>query len=269
MTDRYAVIGHPVAHSQSPLIHAEFARQTGEDISYTAILAPLDGFRVTVEAYRNTGGRGLNVTLPFKHEAWQLAAHRSERSEQARSVNTLKFESGVIAGDTTDGVGLVRDIESNLGLTLARKRLLILGAGGAAWGVARHLLETGAWHLTIANRTVSKALALRRHLGDFPSVDGCGYESLAGGEFDLVINATSAGLTGDAPPLPRGIFAPGALAYEMVYGRVTPFMAFARDCGTRVADGLGMLVEQAAESFFIWRGVRPETAPVIAMLRKA
>jgi shikimate dehydrogenase len=267
MTDRYAVIGNPVAHSRSPAIHAEFARQTGEDIAYTAILAPLDGFRPVVEAFRNEGGSGLNVTLPFKHEAWQLCERRSERSDRARAVNTLIFDDAIIAGDNTDGAGLTRDIERNLGFDLRSKRALLLGAGGAAWGVGLPLLATGIASLTIANRTVSKALELRRSLADFPMVDGCGYEALQGRVFDLVVNATSAGLTGAAPPLPEGIFAPGALAYEMVYGRITPFMEFARGCGARVADGLGMLVEQAAESFFIWRRVRPETAPVISRLR--
>ena len=267
MTDRYAVIGNPVAHSRSPAIHAEFARQTGEDIAYTAILAPLDGFRPVVEAFRNEGGSGLNVTLPFKHEAWQLCERRSERSDRARAVNTLIFDDAIIAGDNTDGAGLTRDIERNLGFDLRSKRALLLGAGGAAWGVGLPLLATGMASLTIANRTVAKALELRRSLADFPMVDGCGYEALQGRAFDLVVNATSAGLTGAAPPLPEGIFAPGALAYEMVYGRITPFMEFARGCRARVADGLGMLVEQAAESFFIWRRVRPETAPVIARLR--
>ncbi|OGA06172.1 MAG: shikimate dehydrogenase [Betaproteobacteria bacterium RIFCSPLOWO2_02_64_14] len=267
MTDRYAVIGNPVAHSKSPLIHAEFARQTGHDISYGALLAPLDGFRAAVLGFRDAGGSGLNVTLPFKHEAWRLADRRSERSERARAANTLTFNAGVVAGDNTDGVGLVRDIEGNLGFGLSGKRLLVLGAGGAAWGIGLPLLAQGVARLTIANRTVSRAEELRRHLGEFANVVGCGFEDLAGTQFDLVINATSAGLSDEAPAIPKAVFAPGALAYEMVYGKATPFMAFARACGARVADGLGMLVEQAAESFFIWRGVRPETAPVIKMLR--
>ena len=267
MTDRYAVIGNPVAHSRSPLIHAEFARQTGEDVVYGALLAPLDGFRETALGFRDAGGRGLNVTLPFKHAAWRLAEQRSERSEQARAVNTLKFADGTIAGDNTDGVGLVRDIESNLDFDLTGKRLLVLGAGGAAWGVVTPLLAKPILHLTIANRTVSKAVELRQHLGQYPNVEGCGFAALAGSQFDLVINATSAGLGGEVPSIAGAIFAPGALAYEMVYGRVTPFMTLAETAGARVADGLGMLIEQAAESFFIWRGVRPATAPVMEMLR--
>jgi shikimate dehydrogenase len=260
MTDRYAVIGNPVAHSRSPLIHAEFARQTGEDISYDALLAPLDGFRDTALDFRDKGGRGLNVTLPFKHEAWRLADQSSERAKQARAVNTLKFDAGAIVGDNTDGVGLVRDIESNLGFDLTGKRLLILGAGGAAWGVVTPLLAKPILRLTIANRTVSKALELRQHLGGFSNVEACGFDALAGSQFDLVINATSAGLDGEAPPISKGVFAPGAFAYEMVYGRVTPFMTLAGNCGARVADGLGMLVEQAAV-VFIWRSVRPGLRP--------
>jgi shikimate dehydrogenase len=269
MTDRYAVIGNPVSHSQSPLIHAEFARQTGEDVAYSAILAPLDGFRAAVRAFRDGGGCGLNVTLPFKHEAWRLCTSRSERAERARAVNTLTFEAGRISGDNTDGAGLVRDIEVNLACALAGKRGLILGAGGAAWGIALPLLGRGVAQLTIANRTLARAQELRRHLAEFANVDARGYDGFAADRFDIVINATSAGLSGDAPAIPRTVFAPGALAYEMVYGKLTPFMSFAKACGARVADGLGMLVEQAAESFFVWRGVRPDTAPVIAMLRKA
>jgi shikimate dehydrogenase len=267
MTDQYAVIGNPVAHSRSPAIHAEFARQTGEDVSYGTVLAALDGFSAAVRAFRDAGGRGLNVTLPFKHEAWQLSGRRSERSERARAVNTLSFQGEFIAGDNTDGAGLTRDIEGNLQFNMRGKRALLLGAGGAAWGVGLPLLAAGLASLTIANRTVSKALELRRSLAEFRTVDGCGYEALEGRAFDLVVNATSAGLSGAAPPLPVGIFAPGALAYEMVYGRTTQFMEFAHACRARVADGLGMLVEQAAESFFIWRGVRPDTAPVIRALR--
>ena len=268
MTDRYAVIGNPVAHSLSPAIHAEFARQTGEDVVYGTVAAALDGFSAAVRAFRDAGGRGLNVTLPFKHEAWQLSERRSERSERVRAVNTLTLTSAIIAGDNTDGAGLTRDIEGNLQFSLRGKRALLLGAGGAAWGVGLPLLAAGLTSLTIANRTVPKALELCRSLAEFPMVDACGYETLEGRAFDLVVNATSAGLSGTAPPLPQGVFAPGALAYEMVYGRITPFMEFARTCGARVADGLGMLVEQAAESFFVWRGVRPETAPVIEMLRR-
>ena len=274
MTDRYAVIGNPVAHSKSPRIHAEFARQTGEDIGYTAILAPLDGFRATVEAFRNAGGRGLNVTLPFKHEAWNFVNHLSGYAIDATAVNTIKFEGETSTGFNTDGIGLLRDIRDNMKCPFKGARVLLMGAGGATYGVMESLLREQPIQLVVANRTLDKAVRLAEHFQRFDSttvrsLSAGPYDALEDASFDIVINATSAGLTGAMPPLPRGIFARGALAYEMVYGRETPFMAFGRECGARVADGLGMLVEQAAESFFIWRGVRPHTTPVIAMLRAA
>lgn len=266
MTDRYAVIGNPIAHSKSPLIHRMFAEQTGQDISYEAILAPLDGFAATIGRLRKEGYKGCNVTVPFKFEAFKLATQLSERAQAAQAVNTLKFDGETILGDNTDGAGLVRDIEYNLGIPLQGKRILLMGAGGAAYGVALPLLDAGA-QLVVTNRTADKAVELA---AKFPAhtIHGCGYDELGGIRFDVVINATSAGLTDSEIPLPPTIFAPGALAYDMMYGRETPFMKFAREHGVRVADGLGMLVEQAAESFFIWRSVRPATAPVIAALRK-
>ena len=272
MTDKYAVIGNPVGHSKSPLIHAEFARQTGEDMSYVAIFAPHGEFEAAVERFRSEGGRGMNVTLPFKHRAYALAQVRSVRAGQARAVNTLAFESDGVHGDNTDGAGLVRDLTVNLARVLSGTRILLMGAGGASYGVCGPLLDECPAELTVANRTRAKALALCEH---FRSVDplahvlsGCGYDELAGRRFDLVINATSASLVGDMPHLPPGVFAPGALAYDMVYGAATPFLELASANKAQRADGLGMLVEQAAESFRIWRGVRPETAPVIAMLRR-
>ena len=269
MTDRYAVIGNPVAHSRSPRIHAEFARATGEDLAYEAILAPLEGFAAAVAAFRAAGGRGLNVTVPFKLEAYRLASRRTPRAEQAGAVNTLSFVGEDALGDNTDGVGLVRDLEANLGAAIAGHRVLLLGAGGAARGVLFPLLGRRPAALTIANRTGSRAVELaalaaaRRH-----ACAGIGFPELAGQAFDIVVNSTSASLSGEAPELPAGVFAPGSLAYDMVYGQgVTPFLAAARaDGATRIADGLGMLVEQAAESFLVWRGVRPETAPVIRLL---
>jgi shikimate dehydrogenase len=269
MTDRYAVVGNPIAHSKSPLIHAEFARQTGEDISYTAILAPLDGFADTLREFRKAGGKGLNVTVPFKQEAWRLANSLSERATLAQAVNTLKFDDSGIYGDNTDGAGLVRDIVHNLGLRLESRRILLMGAGGAARGVLLPLLEQRPALLAIANRTPDKALALQAQFASYGKVAGGDYAALAGEAFDVVINATSSSLQGELPPLPPKVFAPGALAYDMMYGKgLTPFLAFARDQGAvRLADGLGMLVEQAAESFFLWRGVRPDTAPVIAALK--
>jgi len=271
MPDKYAVIGNPVAHSKSPLIHAEFARQTGEDVSYAAILAAHGDFETAVERFRSEGGRGMNVTLPFKHRAHALAQKRSRRAEQALAVNTLAFESDAVHGDNTDGVGLVRDLTVNLGRALRGTRILLMGAGGASYGVCGPLLDESPAELIVANRTKAKALTLCEHFRRLhpaaPVLSGCSYEDLAGKRFDLVVNATSAGLTGEMPALPPGVFAAGALGYDMLYGGSTPFLEFAGGEGGETADGLGMLVEQAAESFRIWRGVRPETGPVIAMLR--
>ena len=264
MNDRYVVIGNPVGHSLSPRIHAQFAAQCRQAIDYTTLLAPLDGFVATVRQFAAAGGRGANVTVPFKEEAFRLADTLTARARAARAVNTLSFANGGIAGDNTDGAGLVRDLTINLGCAVAGKRVLILGAGGAARGVALPLLDQSPATMIIANRDVAKA---ERLAGDFPAVQASSYSDLAGSSFDLIINATSAGLTGGELPLPAGIFAAGSLAYEMLYGRETPFMVQARRAAAKVADGLGMLVEQAAEAFFVWRGMRPETAPVLAALR--
>ncbi len=268
MTDTYAVFGNPIAHSKSPRIHAEFARQTGQDMRYAALLTPLQDFTETVLAFRAGGGRGANVTVPFKEAAWALCGRRSERAELAGAVNTLKFEGEEIYGDNTDGAGLVRDLTANLGVPLAGRRILLMGAGGAARGVLGPLLEQRPDALFIVNRTADKATALATLFAGRGAVAGGGYDA-ARGPYDVVVNATAASLAGDLPPLPEDVFAPGALAYDMMYGRDTPFLAFARGRGARAADGLGMLVEQAAEAFFLWRGVRPLTAPVIALLRAA
>lgn len=263
MTDRYAVIGNPISHSKSPLIHKLFAEQTGQDISYIALEAPLDGFAATINRLRNEGFRGCNVTVPFKFDAFRLANQKSERAQTAQAANTLKFD-GEIFGDNTDGVGLVRDIEKNIGVNLKDKCVLLMGAGGASYGVALPLLETHCM-LTVANRTVEKA---RQLAAAFKGVRASGYEDLAGEQFDVIINATSSGLSNELPPLPPTVFSSGALAYDMMYGKETPFMAFARANGAAiVADGLGMLVEQAAEAFYLWRGVMPDTHSVIATLR--
>lgn len=264
MTDRYAVIGNPVEHSKSPLIHAAFARQTGQDLEYGRILAPLNGFAECVQNFRAAGGRGANVTVPFKEVAYRLATGLSTRAHDAGAVNTLTFDGEAILGDNTDGVGLVRDITVNLGFDLAGRRVLLMGAGGAARGVIRSLLECRPGLLVVANRTVTRAEELARHFGGLVA---SGYPELAGKRFDLIINATSTSLADTMPPLPAEAFGTGALAYDMFYGCETPFMRFARLHGARTADGLGMLVEQAAESFYIWREVRPKTQPVIAMLR--
>ena len=273
MSDKYAVIGNPVAHSLSPAIHAEFARATGQDISYDRLLAPLDGFKAAALGFRDEGGMGLNITLPFKQEAWQLADTHTPGALVAGAVNTLKFEDGRIAGHNTDGTGLTRDLKDNLGCAIRGRRLLLMGAGGAVYGVMEPLLRELPQEVVVANRTLEKAVALVGHfemLQKFASrgVTARPYGALTGLRFDIVINATSAGLADVMPPLPRDIFAPGALAYEMVYGRSTLFMRFAAECGARIADGLGMLIEQAAESFVIWRGVRPDTKPVIRLLRQ-
>jgi len=263
MTDRYAVFGHPIAHSKSPQIHAAFARQTGQDMSYEAILAPRDGFAASVAAFIAAGGRGANVTVPFKEEAYRLASRLSPRAQHAGAVNTLVFDDGIL-GDNTDGGGLVADLTRNLRCALAGKRILLVGAGGAARGVIDPLLDQTPAELVIANRTVSRAQELADLFGR--GVRACGFDALDM-PFDLVINATAASLAGELPPLSPRIFAAGTLAYDMMYGRDTPFLAFARSHGAATADGLGMLVEQAAEAFYLWRGVRPDTAPVIAALR--
>ncbi|MBI5784608.1 MAG: shikimate dehydrogenase [Rhodocyclales bacterium] len=266
MTDRYVVIGNPIAHSKSPHIHALFAAATGQDMSYAALLAPLDGFAAAVRDFIAAGGCGANVTVPFKEEAFRLATRLSERARAAGAVNTLSFSGGEIFGDNTDGAGLVRDLKVNLGVAVAGKRVLLLGAGGAAHGVILPLLAERPATLTIANRTADKALALAR---SFAGCAGCGLEALAGREFDLVINATSVGLSGGESPRLTFSYAPGALAYDMVYGKDTDFLRQAAAAGARTADGLGMLVEQAAEAFLVWRGTRPDTTRVLAELRSA
>jgi shikimate dehydrogenase len=273
MTDRYAVIGNPVSHSKSPWIHAEFARACGEDMEYARIEAPLDGFAAAVDRFRAAGGKGLNVTLPFKGEAFRYASRTSDRAGLAQAVNTLVFGDGVF-GDTTDGVGLVTDLQDNLDYGLKDASVLLMGAGGAAQGVIGALLEAGVRRLVIANRTAAKAQALAaRHAQKgipFPlAVSACAYEALEGERFDLVINATSAGLEGGMPPLPGSVLRAGMLAYDMVYGRETAFLRAAQAAGAHASDGLGMLVEQAAASFALWRGVKPETRAVLARLRAA
>jgi len=268
MPDQYAVIGNPVAHSRSPLIHAAFARQTGQDMVYGRLLAPKGAFVATANAFRARGGRGLNVTLPFKGEAFHFATELSERARAAQAVNTLKFEGDAIIADNTDGVGLVNDLAGNLGCAIAGRRILLLGAGGAARGVIEHLLKQQPAQLVLANRSLEKAQRLAQSFrGAFEAGT---YAALAGRQFDLVVNATSASLAGELPPLPPRVFARGALAYDMMYAKgETPFLAFARGEGAALlADGLGMLVEQAAESFFIWRGLRPDSAPVLKLLRQ-
>lgn len=268
MTDRYAVLGHPIAHSKSPLIHRLFAEATSQDLAYTAIEAPLDGFADTVRAFRDGGGRGVNVTLPFKLQAFEIATDAMERARMAGAANALKFAGDKIWAENFDGVGLARDIEHNLGLALAGKRVLICGAGGATRGAILPLAACGPAVLAVANRTADTAHRLKHDFAAHVALQTGGFDALAGEVFDVVINATSTGLSDAGLPLPAGLFAPGALAYEMVYGKgLTPFLRQARAAGAaHTADGVGMLVEQAAEAFAWWRGVRPETRSVIQRL---
>ena len=274
MTDRYAVFGHPIAHSRSPQIHQWFAEQTQQDLSYEALLAPLDGFATSARAFFDNGGLGANVTLPFKLEALSLADRLSPRAAKAGAVNTLQQgKNGQLYGDNTDGVGLLRDLQQLRGQSLQGQRVLLLGAGGAARGAVQPLLEAQIDQLWIANRTPEKAQQLiaaftqdaaQTHL---QSSDWAG---LTGQSFDWVINATSASLEGALPPLPEGLFKANALAYDMMYAaQPTPFMRWAAQAGaSQTSDGLGMLVEQAAEAFFLWRQVRPDTDSVKQRLRQ-
>ncbi|AFL74968.1 shikimate dehydrogenase [Thiocystis violascens] len=278
MSDRYAVIGNPIAHSKSPLIHAEFARQTGQCLEYGRILGDPNDFAGDARRFFAEGGRGLNVTVPFKEQAWALADERSPRAELAGAVNTLiRLDDGRLRGDNTDGVGLVRDLGDNHGFRFQGARVLLLGAGGAARGVLLPLLETGPERLLIANRTVSKAIELAALGAAFPSatpgaggtVEGRGLKALEGESFDLIVNATSAGLSDAVPAIPEDCLSDGGWIYDMLYGDApTAFQRWGRTHGAaRALDGLGMLVEQAAEAFWLWRGARPETLPVIKLLR--
>jgi shikimate dehydrogenase len=268
------VIGNPIAHSRSPEIHAAFAAQTGQAIEYGRLLAPVDRFEAAVDAFRADGGLGLNVTLPFKPEAFAYARRRTPRAEIAGAVNTLAFDGDDVLGDNTDGPGLVADVQGRVGLALKGARVLLLGAGGATRGVVRPLLDAGVARLAIANRTAARAIALRDelaarlHPADAARLSAGGLADVDGG-FEAIVNATAAGLAGESPALPPGAWRGATLALDMVYGsKPTAFMQAARAAGVpRVEDGLGMLVGQAAESFALWRGVRPDAAPVYAALR--
>ncbi len=272
MNDRYAVVGDPIEHSRSPEIHGRFAAQTGERLSYEALRVPAGTLAEAVAGFTAAGGRGLNVTVPLKEEAYRLAVTHSARARRAGAVNTLRLDGeGAPFGDNTDGVGLVRDLVANLGLELGGRSLLVLGAGGAVRGILAPLLEQRPARLVVANRTAAKAAALADAFGDLGPVHGGGLDALAGQRFDVVINGTAASLGGAALALPDDLDVRGGFAYDLVYAREpTPFMRWAEARhAADTADGLGMLVEQAAESFLVWRGVRPETAPVIAALRGA
>jgi shikimate dehydrogenase len=265
--DAYVVIGNPIAHSKSPEIHARFAALCGQAMSYEKLLAPLDGFADTVRSFIAGGGRGANVTLPFKLDAHALATQLTPRAEAAGAVNTLKFDGDVILGDNTDGVGLVADIERNAGIALRGKRVLLLGAGGAARGALLPLLKARPAELMIANRTVEKALDLAWEFQQHGPVSASDFVELDG-VYDIIINATSASISAALPPIAASLFGKTTLAYDMMYAKApTVFMAFAQQQGSVTRDGLGMLVEQAAEAFLLWRGVRPPTAEVFAALR--
>jgi shikimate dehydrogenase len=268
--DKYAVFGNPIKHSKSPQIHTAFAEQTGQQLAYRSHLVEIDKFADVTRSFFGNGGKGLNITVPFKLEAFEFADQLSDRARRAGAVNTLALQDdGVIYGDNTDGVGLVRDINDNLAWPITGKRVLILGAGGAVRGVLEPLLRKKPAELVIANRTLAKAQQLAEDFVDLGDIKAYGFEGLKGLKFDLVINATSASLTGELPPLPDHLLSDEGCAYDMMYGQEpTPFMRWAAEnAAWAVADGLGMLVEQAAESFCIWRGVRPKTKPVMDALR--
>lgn len=270
-TDRYAVFGNPIKHSKSPVIHAAFARQCGEQMRYRAVLVELDGFEQAASKFFAGGGSGLNITVPFKREAFDFADLLSDRARRAGAVNTLSLgQDGGIEGDNTDGIGLVRDMIANLGWVVQGLRVLIIGAGGAVRGVLEPLLREKPCELLIVNRTAGKAEQLAAEFADIAPVEGGGYALIGERQFDLVINGTSAGLSGEMPELPDSLLTQRSCCYDMVYGNEpTPFMRWAaHHAAWAVADGLGMLVEQAAQSFYVWRRVRPETGPVITQLRQ-
>jgi len=270
--DKYAVFGNPIKQSRSPLIHNAFAAQCGHQLQYRAVLVPPDGFAQAARRFFDGHGAGLNVTVPFKLDAFQFADRLSDCAQRAGAVNTLtRSEDGQIDGDNTDGIGLVRDMIVNLGWSVQGLRVLILGAGGATRGVLEPLLREKPQELLIVNRTPEKAQQLAREFADIAAVEGGGYSLIGQREFDLVINATSAGLTGEMPDLPGSLLTERSCCYDMVYGaEPTAFMRWAaHHAAWAVADGLGMLVEQAAQSFYIWRKLRPETRPVINKLRES
>jgi len=275
--DRYAVMGHPVSHSRSPQIHALFARATGQSLIYERIGPELDQFEAAVARFRAEGGKGLNITLPFKERAFALADARSARAKAAGAANTLDFRDGQVFADNTDGVGLVRDLVQNQHTPLKQQNILLLGAGGAARGVVLPLLAEHPARLVIANRTAARALTILAELKASGAIaddlldraEACGLDAIPGAQFEVVINATSSSLTGTAPEVPQRVFGTDTLAYDMVYGKgLTPFLKLAQAQGVSLlVDGLGMLVEQAAESFYLWRHVFPPTAPVLQQLR--
>ena len=270
--DRYVVAGNPVEHSQSPFIHAQFAAATGQAMGYDRLLCPMDGFADTIRAFADDGGRGCNITVPFKFDAFSLATRHSERADLAQAANVLRFDAEGWLADNTDGIGLVRDIERNAGVALRGQRVLLIGAGGAAAGALGPLIEAGPAELVIANRSLDKAQALVARHASLADQHGTTLTARpltdCGTAFDVVINATATSLQGAAIPVAASVLRAGGLALDMMYGPAAAgFLNWATQQGARSRDGLGMLVEQAAEAFYVWRGVRPETAPVLAALR--
>ncbi|MGR9115435.1 MAG: shikimate dehydrogenase [Gammaproteobacteria bacterium] len=268
-TDRYAVFGHPIKHSKSPRIHRAFAEQTGQSLLYTAEEVPADQFETTAKAFFSGGGKGLNCTVPLKELAWRFADRKTPRAHAAKAVNTLALQAdGTILGDNTDGVGLVNDLTLNHSIQLAGCKILILGAGGAARGILGPLIERKPQTVVIANRTAHKAVDLARGFTGIVDIVGCGFDKLADFGFDLILNATSASLTNDLPPLPSDVLADNGICYDLAYANEpTAFVNWGLQHNAwKSLDGLGMLVEQAAEAFYIWRGIRPETTPVIELL---
>ena len=268
--DRYGVVGHPVSHSLSPFIHAMFARETGQAMSYRPFDVRPEDFETRVREFFADGGLGLNVTLPHKVAAAELADELTERAAHAASVNTLAFEDGRLLGDNTDGAGLVRDLCDNLGVVITNRRMLIIGAGGATRGILAPLLGLEPTAVVIANRTPERAAALAAAFADLGVTQGVGFEDIAPEPFDVIVNATSASLSGDIPPIPAETIGRDSVCYDLAYGRAaSAFVQWATRLGcARAEQGLGMLVEQAAESFRLWRGVRPATAQVLAALRE-
>lgn len=268
-TDRYAVFGHPISHSQSPRIHRLFAEQTGQQLTYSAEDVTPETFETSVNTFIRTGGRGLNCTVPLKELAFRRADILSIRAQRSKAVNTLALlPDGSLYGENTDGAGLARDLTRNLGIKLTGKRILILGAGGATRGILEPLLQLKPLRLDIANRTPDKAVKLANEFADLGPITGGGFQAFAGASYDIILNATAASLTGELPDLPPGILAQDGACYDLAYGQQpTAFVRWGQEQGARLSvDGIGMLVEQAAEAFLLWRGIRPDTAPVLAAL---
>ncbi len=268
-TDQYAVFGHPISHSKSPRIHTLFAEQTRQNLEYTAWDVPADRFSEELRRFAEAGGKGLSCTVPLKELAWQIADKKSVQAERAKAVNTLRIGSdGGLYGDNTDGVGLVRDLTQNLGIAITGCKILLLGAGGASRGILEPLLALKPERVVIANRTLEKAERLADEFSEVGSIQALKFDSLVGNRFNLILNATSASLRGELPPLPEGVLAPLGYCYDLAYGsQPTAFVEWGERMGAKLStDGIGMLVEQASEAFFIWRGVRPQTVPVIERL---